>query len=57
MRFLLLCAFVLSTFTPCFAQQRVLLEDDFSNNNGQWFVGSTDDDEAEAEIDDGVYRI
>jgi len=57
MRIVLLCAIILSTFTVVHAQQRVLLEDDFSNNDGEWFVGSTDDDEAETEIDDGVYRI
>jgi len=57
MRFFFLSLVFAITVVMGQAQQRVLLEDDFSNNNGQWFVGSTDDGEAEAEVDDGVYRI
>ncbi|CAN5481852.1 hypothetical protein BH10BAC6_BH10BAC6_17440 [soil metagenome] len=57
MRIVLLCVFMVITFAGMHAQQRVLIDDDFSSNSGEWFVGSTDDDEAETEIDDGVYRI
>lgn len=57
MRWMLVLLLAVVSSVMVSAQKRTLFEDDFRNNTNEWFVGKSEDGEATAEIDDGVYRL